>query len=378
MANTVLDQMLTVYSDPTPQVRVISDVIKLISPRDTPLIAALGGMDGARKKFKISQNGWKVEWLEDEFEPLSTTMAVATIATDTTTMAVTDASIFQDGDIILIDAEKMVVKSVNTTTNVVTVYDRTYGGTNATHTSTATVEIVGMARLTGDDADYGPMVDIQAPYNYTAIYQKGLSISGTLEKITQYGMSNEFDYQSLKAIPSIMRKFEKALFHSIRDIGTVSRPRSMGGLPTFMGSNTVAAGNTIAKSDLDLVMEYIYSDGGNPDLFVCNPGVAADLKGLIDSSSYVKLNYENIQIGMSPIQRVVTQYGALQIIMDRWCPLDQAYILDSSKIGIYSLRPFFWEEMAKTGDSHKAELKGEFTLIVANNEAHGTITGITR
>lgn len=373
---TILDQPLTVYSDTTPQVRVISDVIKLISPRDTPLIAALGGMDGARKKFKISQNGWKLEWLEDELEPLSTTMAVATIATDTTTMAVTDASIFQDGDIIKIDSELMVVKSI--TNNIVTVYDRTYGGTNATHTSTATVEIVGMARLTGDDADYGPVVDISAPFNYTAIYQKGLNVSGTLEKITQYGISNEFDYQSLKAIPSIMRKFEKALFYSLKQIGTVSSPRSMGGLGSFIGSNTVAAGNTIAKSDLDLVMEYIYDDGGNPDLFVCNPGVAADLKGLIDSSSYVKLNYENIQIGMSPIQRVVTQYGALQIIMDRFCPLETAYVLDSSKIGIYSLRPFFWAEMAKTGDSHKAELVGEFSLIVANNEGHGTVTGITR
>jgi hypothetical protein len=65
----VFEQPKTVYSDTTAQARAISDVISMIDPRDTPLIARLG-LDGAREKFRIQQDGYKIEILEDELDPL--------------------------------------------------------------------------------------------------------------------------------------------------------------------------------------------------------------------------------------------------------------------------------------------------------------------
>ena len=101
-------------------------VINIISPTDTPLIAALGGISGARSKFKIRENGYKIEILEDELPQTSDTLAVA-MTTSATSLTVADASIFQPGDVILIDAEYMVVSAVDVTTNVVTVFSRAYG-----------------------------------------------------------------------------------------------------------------------------------------------------------------------------------------------------------------------------------------------------------
>ena len=375
---TLYDQTVTTYTDTTPHVRVISDVIKMISPRDTPLLAALGGLDAARNKFKINQNGYKIEILEDELDPLTGTCAhTTTIATDDTNFPVDDASAFQDGHVILIDSEYMVVKTIDATNNTITVYSRSYGGTNATHASTSAIEIVGMARLEGDDADYGPVVDISAPYNYTGIFQKGLKVTGTLQKIAQYGITNEFDYQASKALPGLMRLIEKSAFHGVRAAGSAAAPRSFGGIGTFVTGNSVNAGGGIAQTDVDNVMEYVMTDGGNPDLFVCHPSIANDLKALIDSSSFVRLNYENQQIGMLPVNRISTQYGQLQILMSRWCPTSKAFVLDSSKVGFYTLRPFGWEDIAKTGDSKKAEVVGEFSFLVANADAHGYIYGLT-
>ena len=176
----VYDQQVTSYSDTTPHIRIVNDAISLIDPVDTPLLVALGGFDSARSKFKIRGNGYKIEWLEDEYAPTSTTANQGTtITTNTTTLTVTDASIFQPGHVIQIDSEYMVVDTINTTNNTVTVFSRSYGGTNATHDTTSTIEIVGMARLEGDDADYGFIVDITALYNYTAIFQKVFNVSGT-------------------------------------------------------------------------------------------------------------------------------------------------------------------------------------------------------
>lgn len=373
-----LDQPITTYSDTTPHVRVISDIMHLIDPVDVPLLEALGGVDAARSKFKVGQNGYKVEILEDEYAPLSDTAAQGTtITTNTTTLTVTDASKFQDGHVILIDAEYMVVSASDATGNTLTVYSRAYGGTNATHAATSTVYIVGMARLEGDDADYGAVMDITAPYNYTSIFQKGLKVTGSQQVIDQYAIDNEFNYQANKAVPELMRLLEHSLFHGVRAAGAAASPRSMGGLGTFITDNSVNANGGIAKSFIDTAMEYIYSDGGNPDLLVVHPSIAVDIKNLVDSSSFVRVDNSNNVLGMTPITRVSTQLGDLRLLWSRWCPTSKAYILDSRKIGVYQLRPFQWKKLGDTGDSVKGEVVGEFSLLVANDKAHGYIYGIT-
>ncbi len=157
---TVLDQPKTVYSDTTAQARAISDVISMIDPRDTPLIAKLG-LDSAKDKFKVKTDGYKIEILEDELDPLEDAVndGAGWNDSDTTGLDVDDASKFQDGHIILVESEKMVVQAVNTSANTIDVYARGFGDTSAaTHADNTPIYIVGMARLEGDDADYGPVV----------------------------------------------------------------------------------------------------------------------------------------------------------------------------------------------------------------------------
>lgn len=375
---TYYDQQITSYSDTTPHIRVISNIIQFIDPVDTPLLDALGGLDAARSKFKVRENGYKIELLEDEYLPVASTLNNGgAVATDATQFTVTDASILQDGSVILIDNEYMVVKDVNVTTNLVTVYARNYGGTNSTHATTAAYSIVGMARLEGDDADYIGVVDITAPYNYTSIFQAALNVSGTQQVIDQYGISNEFAYQAAKKIPELLRLIERALFHGVRAAGASGSPRSFGGLGTFITDNAVAVGGAIAKAKVDDAMEAIMTDGGNPTLMVIHPSIARDLKDLIDTSSFVRVGQDVQELGTQPMRRVNTQFGALRLLEDRWCPTGTGYILDPGKIGLYTLRPFGWKPLAVTGDSKKGEVVGEFSLLVANDKAHGKLTGIT-
>jgi len=239
------------------------------------------------------------------------------------------------------------------------------------------ITIVGMARLEGDDADYGPFTDITAAYNYTSIFQKAIKVSGTLQAISQHGIEDEFMYQAHKAVPHLLRLVERMAFYGERVQGTAAAPRSSGGLGVFITDNTVAAGGAIAKADIDNLMEAIMLDGGYPDLLVMNPRVANDLRGLLDSSSFVRVGQDENKLGLDAIERVMTQYGELELVMDRWCPTDTAYILQSDKIGFYTLRPFETYELARSGDSLKGEVIGEVSLLVANDKAHGTITGIT-
>ena len=372
---TVYDQQKTTYSDTNTQVRVISDIIRMIDPMDTPLIAALGGLDGARSKFNIRQNGKMIELMEDEYASYAGTFNnSAEVATDETDVTMADGSILQAGHVILFGNEYAWVSAVSG--NDVTIV-RTVDGTNDTADATEAFSIVGMVRLEGDDADYVGLNEIATVYNYTGILQKALNVSGTDEAIDYYGLGSPFAYQAAKAIPELLRNLELQLFHGYRAAGSATVGRSWGGLDVFIGSNTSNTAGAITKADIDLVMEECYIDGGQPSLLVVHPTIAGDLKAIIDSSSFVRVDQSENKLGLGPLQTVSTQWGSLQVVMDRWCPLANAYLLDPRKIGMFTLRPFGWKPLAVTGDSKKGEVLGEFSLLVAHNEAHGTITGIT-
>jgi hypothetical protein len=376
---TVYDQQKTSYNDTNIQVRIVSEAIRMIDPVDTPLISLLGGLDAARSKFNVRENGKMIELLEDEYGATAGAFAAGgatTVTAGDTQFTVADASVLQPGSVILFGTEYAWISAVNTTTNVITM-TRTVKGTNDTAASDEAFSIVGMARLEGADASYIGLNEVSTVYNYTGIQQKALNVSGSDEAIDYYGMGSPFAYQAAKAIPELLRNIELQLFHGYRAAGSATVARSWGGLDVFIGSNSVAAGGAVAKSDVDILQEYIHLDGGMPDLLVLHPGVARDLHDLIDSSSFVRVDQSESRIGLGPLMTAQTQFGDLRVIMDRWCPSATGFVLDSSKVGLYTLRPFGWKPLAVTGDSKKGEVVGEFSLLVANNEAHGTITGLT-
>jgi len=373
-----VDQQVTTYSDTAAHVRVISNAILLANPMDTPVVAHFG-LDSANRKFNIdmSRKSYKVELLEDTYEPLSTTANHGTtITTSTLTITVTDGTLFQPGMEIQIDSEYMVVSAVSATSNTITVFSRSYGGTNATHATGATINIVGMARLEGDDADYVGLTSLSNPYNYTAIFQKALNISGSEQVLSQYGKpSGELVYQENKVVPERMRLIERKFFHGTRAAGSATTPRSFGGVGTYVTSNSSSITTTITKAAVDAVSKAIYDDGFMPDIFIIGTGGANTLHGLLDSSSFIRIGQENTMFGMRPVARLNTQFATdLMILTSRHCPATKAYMLDSGRVGFYTYRPFQSHDIAKAGDSDKREVVGEFSLLVGNGSlAHGYI-----
>jgi len=374
-----IDQPVTTLSDTGAQIRVISDYIFNIDPMDTPVVAKLG-LSSARDKFRLNvqrnRGNTKIELLEDTYHPLTTTMNNGTtVSTSTLSFTVTDASLFQDGFEILIDSEYMVVSAVNTTTNTITVDSRAYGGTNATHATGATISIVGMARKEGDDVDYVGLLTLSAPYNYTAIFQKGIQVTGSENAFGQYGKTTEYDYQTNKVIPELSRWIERMFFHGQRRLRTGSVSSSFGGIGTYVNSNSSSISTTITKVSIDTVAQAIYDDGGMPDTFIMATGAAGNLHTLIDTSSFVNLTQENTIYGMRPLVTVSTQFfDSLRLLVSRHCQPKNAWMLDSSKVGFFDYRPFFENTIAITGDSKKSEVIGEFSLLVANGgTGHGYI-----
>ena len=367
-------QPKTSYSDTTPQRRAIGDMIDVIDSSEVPGVKFFG-LDGAPSKFRIvNWPSTKVEWLEDELAPLTDALN-GSITSDATTITVVDGSKFKPGDVALIHAEYIWVSAANTSTNVITA-TRDFGGTQATHADAAVVTIVSNARLEGADADYGrAMVDIAAPYNYTQIFQDDVRVTRTQDKMSQYGIDNEYDYQVAKRFKEQLRLMNKSLYVGIRGAGSATTPRSMGGLETFITDNTSSLSSAaLTQKALEDAIQSAWEDGGTPDTILCNGWVKRKISSFY--APHVRTERSEKRGGVM-IDYVDTEFGTLQIVMDRWCPSSKLYIVSAEYVGFLAFEPFFDEELAKTGDSRKGQVVGEYTLVAKNDKAHALISSIS-
>jgi len=364
------------------QKRVITDYITLIDPADAPFVEAMGGLDGGAKKFRfVNFPHTKVEWIEDTREPLAVGLNTAMNNSVTTAVLLAaDANKVQVGQILLFadGAEQMWVSAVASDGVTLTV-SRGYGGTTATaqvvNNNTA-IEILGIARLEGAESHGLGYTVRSTNYNHTQIMQREVKVSRSQNQISQYGIREEFDYQSNKAIPHLMRLIEKGVYKGTRSAGTTAAPRSFGGLGTFVTNNAINSGSAaVTQTKFENALKAAYLDGGKPSKAFVSPTNMQVIKNFYDSGTFLRVDTKEKSVGMT-IEKIITPYGTVDLIMDRWAPDSTIYILDPEHVGFITYYPFTSEPLAKTGDYQRGEVVGEFTLCVRMDKAHAVITTI--
>ena len=371
------------------QKRVITDYITLIDPADAPFVEAMGGLDGGAKKFRfVNFPHTKVEWIEDTRETLSVGLNTA-MNTTVTSCVLLPANAFQVqiGQILQFATsdEQMWVSAVDSLGTTLTV-TRNYGYTVNPSPSTTgasqavigneAIEILGIARLEGAESHGLGYTVRSTNYNHTQIMQREVKVSRSQNQISQYGIREEFDYQSNKAIPHLMRLVEKGVYNGIRSAGSSSAPRSFGGLGTFVTNNTVSASSAaVTQAKFENALKAAYLDGGKPSKAFVSPTNMQVIKNFYDSVNFLRVDTKEKSVGMT-IEKIITPYGTVDLIMDRWAPDTTIYILDPEHVGFITYYPFTSEPLAKTGDYVRGEVVGEFTLCVRMDKAHAVITTI--
>jgi hypothetical protein len=370
----VIDSPLSTYSDTTPAKRVITDVISLIDPTDAPFVDALGGLDGGASKFRlVNGKGPMVEWLEDTHIPLADSID-GSITSTATTITMHDASPFQEGDILIAGSEYLWVSGVNVSTQVVTVTRAFDGTTNASHADDLAITVLGMARESGDESDDVAFGDVTAGTNYTQIFHKEIKVSRSLQQRSQYGIADEFQYQQSKAIPDLMRRLDKWAHYSKAATAHASGVGgAFGGYQAFVTTNLLS-GSTLAKSQFDNAVLSAYTAGGNgPFWAFCPPALKQKIVAFYDSTNYLRVDRTETTVGMD-INKLVTPYGEVNLVMDRWCVSSIIPIIDVSNAGFLTYYPFTFEPLAKTGDYERGEVVGEFTFVLRQQKAHALLT----
>jgi len=125
-------------------------------------------------------------------------------------------------------------------------------------------------------------------------------------------------------------------------------------------------------------MQAAYTDGGQPNMLVVSPAKKVAFSDLNSGSVATnQINYtaprEAAIVGS--VSLYLSDFGQLDVVIDRFASDDRVYLLDSDYASICTLpsRNFAVSELAKTGDSEKFQIVTEWTLKVSAPKAHGAV-----
>jgi len=253
----------------------------------------------------------------------------------------------------------------------------------------------------GADAAYATPTATTRLGNYMQISQKDAQVSGTLDAVDKAGRDRETAYQKVLKGLELRRDIEKYL-HS-DTARSASDPRKAGTLSSWITNVSIAddetafnagvgAGTHVPSMDgtaramtlamIDSAMQAAYTDGGQPNMLVVSPAKKAAFSDLNSGSVATnQINYtaprEAAIVGS--VSLYLSDFGQLDVVIDRFAQDDRVYLLDSDYASICTLpnRNFAVDDLAKTGDSEKFQIITEFTLKVSAPKAHGAVYNLS-
>lgn len=377
--------MIVTTADTVTTKRTIANIIKMIDPADTPCLSYFGTNINTRVQMANFPNH-KYEWLEDT-RRVRTDQLNEALDNSETAVDVDNGDKFKPGDVILCEDEKMYISSI--ATNTLTVIRGWGGSTAVTHADDTAITYLFSARLEGADSDRQPYTVATAPYNYSQILHHEILLSGSeMNATSRYGISDKYKYEIMKALGGLgggngtkgnagdlMLDLEKTFFYGSRVQRTSSVAGAMGGVETFVTTNVKdLSGASLDPKTFEDYVQAAWSYGGKPNVVVVNDVGHRKLTSFYAGSVRTERSEAT---GGVVITKILTHFGELDILLNRWCPRDNLYILQKDLVGWCTLRNWTTELLAKTGDFEKSQIVGEFGFVVCNEKAHAVIKNMS-
>lgn len=224
-------------------------------------------------------------------------------------------------------------------------------------------------------------------------------MSNTLDVVDKAGRDRETAYvKVLKGIEQ-RRDIEKSLFKN--EARSASDPRKAGkllswitnadfstsGTTSAVSAGTGADAATLSGTDralslalIDNAMELAYVDGGNPSMMVLSPANKVAFSDLSSGSAvtnqlHMTANAPTDAVIIGSVSMYLTDFGTLNVVIDRQAPNTEIHLLDPDfySIGHLPGRMFSVSDVAPTGDATKFAIVSEWTLIMKAPKAHGSV-----
>lgn len=256
--------------------------------------------------------------------------------------------------------------------------------------SLATAKSISMAE--GGDFSDETLSPTVMRSNYTEIMGLAFNISATADAIDTHGRRSETAYQTAKKGQEVKRHREYVMCGAAQNAavgsgGTGSAVRKLGNVwGTDPSSNAILANNTdvttddtIAEDDVIAAQQACYDRGSTPDTLMLNQTYVMDIAKFSTRADGTNALYYTRDMGNSKtyvnaVDVIVTPFGTLKVMMNRWFPVDYALLYKASNWKRGVLRPMTRTKLAKTHDGERYSMVCEETLMHTNYDADQKIT----
>ncbi len=259
------------------------------------------------------------------------------------------------------------------------------------------------AYMEGDDFSARALVPTTKLSNYTQISRKDIVVSRTSNKVNTAGRKEELAYQIVRKGKELKRDIESAIVQNTNaSAGTSASPKTAAGMETwiFTTNHISASGQTtnttpapvgglaatagtdgsltaLIETDLKAALQQAWSRGGETDVILISP----TLKNKFDNFTGIATRFRNVASGqqadiVGAADMYVSSYGTHKAVLSRYMRATVVLCLDMSTWGLAWLDGIQMEQIAKSGDSEKRMMVGEWTLVAKSPEANTKLTGV--
>lgn len=245
-------------------------------------------------------------------------------------------------------------------------------------------------QVEGDDATATASTPTVRLGNRTQISAKTASVSGSQEQVDHAGRNSEMAYQMALRAKELKRDIEVGLTQN--NVSATS-PRRSRGLVGWADSANVNAGagyvapnyvTNVAQTDgtqraftealLKDVLQKVFTSGGNPDVIMMGPNAKQTFSTFTGNATRFDKS-EDKQL-TAAVDVYVSDFGMLKAVPNRFQRSRDVWVLQSDMWAMSWLRPITQYELAKTGDSIRRQIIGEYTLEARNPKANGLVADI--
>jgi hypothetical protein len=244
------------------------------------------------------------------------------------------------------------------------------------------------AAIEGADATFITVVPTTMKSNYTQIFTEAVTVSDRMDVVSTYGRKKEFAYQMAKSAAAIKRDVEiayiglagtKAAGNGSTVPSTLDSMQAQiaaGAIVRNMttGATPVATAGPLSEGLLVTALQVAYTNGAEPNRIMVTPSNSVVLAGFAAAAGrYRTLTGSDAKKLVNVVNLYVSPFGEQKVEINRWMRAGNTLVYEPDQWTKPTLRPWERKNLAKTGDSTKAMLLGEFSLKHKNSLASALI-----
>lgn len=238
------------------------------------------------------------------------------------------------------------------------------------------------AAVEGADATFATLNPTVMRQNYTQIFQEAIQVSDRADVTSTYGRKKEFAYQMAKSSAQVKRDREYVLvgLAGTANAGSKTVASTMNGVQSQLDSSSViytgASDGTKPLDEAHLVtaLKTAYNNGAEPTRIMVTPDNSVVLAGFASAAGrYRTIQGSDAKKIVNVVNLYVSPFGEQKVEINRFLRPGNTFIYEPDQWTNVTFRPWAKKDLAKTGDSTKAQLLGEFSLKHKNYKASAMI-----